>query len=88
MTAKEQRSKTLRYGITVSGEVYALAQLSAKFQIKARDYGLDDSESLAVWIEGEKDKVKRYYNGRIDDYHRDLENGRTKLQKAPKNWKL
>jgi len=85
---KQQLSKTLPCGITVSGEVYALAQLSAKFQIKARDYGLTDSESLAVWIDGEKDKVKIYYNGRIDDYHRDLENGKTKLQKAPKNLKV
>lgn len=88
MIAKEQMAKTLRCGITVSGEVYALAQLIAKFQIKARDYGLNDSESLAVWIDGDKDKVKIYYNGRIDNYHRDVENGKAKLQKAPKNWKL
>jgi len=88
MIVKEQMLKPLRCGITISGEVYALAHLSAKFQIKARDYGLTDSESLAVWIDGEKDKVKIYYNGRIDDFHRDLENGKTKLQKAPKNWKL
>ena len=88
MIAKEQMSKILRCGITVNGEVYALARLSVKFQIKARDYGLNDSESLAVWIDGDKDKVKIYYNGRIDDYHRDLESGKTKLQKAPKNWKV
>jgi acyl-ACP thioesterase len=88
MTAKEQMSKTLRCGITVSGEVYALAQLSAKFQIKARDYKLTDSESLAVWIDGDKEKVKTYFGSRIDDYHRDLESGKTKLQNAPKNWKL
>jgi hypothetical protein len=88
MIAKEQMSKTLRCGITVSGEVYALAQLSLKFQIKARDYRLTDSESLSVWIDGDKDKVKVYFGSRIDDYHRDLENGKTKLQKAPKNWKL
>ncbi len=88
MIAKEQMSKSLRCGITVSGNVYAIAQLSAKFQIKARDYGLTDSESLAVWIDGDKDKVKIYYNGRIDDYHNDLKNSNAKLLKAPKNWKL
>lgn len=81
-------TKPLRCGITVSGEVYALAQLSAKFQIKARKYGLTDSESLAVWIDGNKEKVKIYFGSRIDDYYRDLESGKTKLQNAPKNWKL
>jgi hypothetical protein len=87
MTEKEQMSKALYCGITVSGEVYALAQLSAKFQIKARDYGLDDSESLAVWIEG-GNKIETYFEPRTNDYRRNLESGKAKLQKAPKNWKL
>ena len=85
---KQQMSKTLPCGITVTGEVHALAQLSAKFQIKARAYKLDDSESLAVWIEGDKAKVKAYFGSRIDDYHRGLDSGKTKLQSAPKIWNL
>lgn len=81
-------SQTLLCGITVSSEVYALAQLSARFQIKASEYGLSDSESLAVWIEGDNRKVKTYFNNRISEYQQALSAGKTKLKSAPKNWEL
>ncbi len=81
-------SKTLSCGITVSGEVHALVQLSAKFQIKARDFKLNDSEGLAVWIEGDESKIKNYFGNRLADYNRDLNNGKNKLVNAPKNWNL
>ncbi len=81
-------SQILPCGITVNGEVYALVQLSARFQIKARDYKLNDSESLAVWIEGDESKIKSYFGNRLTDYSRDLNNGKNKLANAPKNWEL
>lgn len=85
---KQQMSKTLPCGITVSGEVHALAQLSAKFQIKARDYGLNDTESLAVWIEGDQSKIKTYFGNRSAEYVRALQSGKNKLVNTPKNWEL
>lgn len=81
-------SQTLPCGITVSGEVYALVQLSARFQIKAREYKLNDSESLAVWIEGDESKIKSYFGNRRADYNRDLNNGKNKLMNVLKNWEL
>ena len=81
-------SETLPCGVTISGEVYALAQLSARFQINARKYGLSDSESLAVWIEGDSAKVKTYFNNRISEYDQDLSAGKTKLKNAPKKWEV
>jgi len=68
-------SKTLPCGITVSGEVFAIGQLKAKFQVKARDYGLSDEESLAVYEEGEKHSPY-------------TQSGKVKLQSAPKIWNL
>lgn len=85
---KQLMSKTLSCGITVNGEVHALAQLSAKFQIKARDFGLSDSESLAVWIEGDSRSIGIYFKNRSTEYLRDLQSGKTKLQGAPKTWNL
>ena len=81
-------SKKIYYGITVSGEVHAEAQLCAKFQIKAREYGLDDSEALAVWIEGNPREVQTYFNSRSNEYRTALEGGKNKLSNAPKNWEL
>lgn len=81
-------SKTLPCEISVTGEVHALAQLSAKFQIKARDYGLNDTESLAVWIEGDNAKIKTYFGDRVGDYSLGLNDGKRKLANAPKKWKL
>ena len=40
------------YDITVKGKVYGIAQLSAKFQIYCRQFGLTDEESLAIWLAG------------------------------------
>jgi len=81
-------SKTLSCGITVSGEVHALVQLSAKFQIKARDYGLNDTESLAVWIEGDQYKIETYFGNRSAEYVRALQSGKNNLVNTPKNWEL
>lgn len=85
---KKRMSQTLPCGITVSGEVYALIQLIARFQIKSREYGLSDSESLAVYIEGDEAKIKSYFINRRADYNRDLSSGKNKLVNAPKNWDL
>ncbi|HOY18140.1 MAG TPA: hypothetical protein PLC89_12620 [Haliscomenobacter sp.] len=85
---KQPMQKTIHCGISVNGEVHALAQLSAKFQIKARDYGLNDSESLAVWIEGNHLQVQTYFGSRKNEYRTALENGKTKLLNAPKTWNL
>jgi len=85
---KQQMSKTLPCGITVSGDVHALAQLSAKFQIKARDYGLNDTESLAVWIEGDQYKIETYFGNRSAEYVRALQSGKNNLVNTPKNWEL
>ena len=85
---KKQMYQTLHCSITVSGKVCTLAQLSAHFQIKAREYGLTDSESLAVWIEGDNGKIKTYFNNRISEYQQDLSAGKTKLKNAPKNWEI
>lgn len=79
-------SQSLPCGITVTGEVHAQAQLSAKFQIKAREFGLTDSESLAVWIEGDIQKIQAYFQSRYGDFYRALESGKTKLQLSPKTW--
>lgn len=85
---KKQMSQTLPCGITVSGEVYALAQLSARFQIEARRWFLNDSESLAVWIEGDEQKIKTYFRNRRSDYNRDLNSGKNKLANVEKEWQL
>lgn len=81
-------SETLPCGVTVTGKVHALAQLSAKFQIKARDYGLNDTESLSVWIEGDQSKIKTYFGDRVGDYNFGLNGGKRKLANAPKKWEL
>lgn len=85
---KQPMSKTLQCGITVNGEVNALAQFSAKFQIKAREYGLTDSESLSVWIEGDNTKIGIYFKSRYTEYLCDLESGKNKLSNAPKTWNI
>jgi len=85
---KQQMSKTLPCGITASGDVHALAQLSAKFQIKARDYGLNDTESLAVWIEGDQYKIETYFGNRSAEYVRALQSGKNNLVNTSKNWEL
>lgn len=81
-------SQILPFGITVTGEVHSIVVLSAKFQIKARDYGLNDSESLAIWIEGNKQKITTYFGSRLTDYQRDLNSGKTKLKSSPKIWSV
>ena len=80
-------SKTLRFGITVSGEVYGIAQLSAKFQIKAREYGLNDEESLAAWIEGDSKAIETNFESR-QHFHNVLKTACEKLKGSPKIWEL
>lgn len=78
-------SKSLPCGIVVSGECFHPVQLSARFQIKAREYGLTDSESLAVWVQGEEGKQRVYFKS---GYKETLKSGLKKLESAPKNWEL
>ncbi len=82
---KQQISKNLPCGISVSGECFRPVQLSARFQIKAREYGLTDSESLAVWVQGEEGKQRVYFKY---GYEVTLNRGLKKLESAPKNWEL
>lgn len=49
---KMMEYKLPMYDITVKGNVYGIAQLSAKFQIWCRQYRLTDEESLAIWLAG------------------------------------
>jgi len=61
--------------------------LGAKEQ-KARDYGLNDTESLAVWIEGDQYKIETYFGNRSAEYVRALQSGKNNLVNTPKNWEL
>lgn len=57
----------LQTGQKVSGNVskkYPDTQLSAKFQIKCREYGVTDEESLAAWIVENKDRCELYFPGK------------------------
>lgn len=78
-------SKNLPCGIVISGECFYPVQLSARFQIKACDYGLTYPESLAVWVQGEEGKQRIYFKS---GYKETLESGLKKLESAPKNWEL
>ncbi len=60
---ESQQSKTLKSGQVVTGNVRSIAQLSAKFQIWARQYGTTDAESLACWIADDDDKNTLYFSG-------------------------
>ena len=57
----ELMSHKLSNGKTVIGTVYSIVQLSAKFQIWARQFGLSDAESLACWVHSEDEKKARYF---------------------------
>jgi len=59
---KKLFSHTLSNGLVVQGNAFNLVQLSAKFQIKCRDYGLTDAESLACWIHGDEAKQCLYFD--------------------------
>lgn len=48
------------FGVTFKGLAYNTTQLSAKFQIWARQYAITDEESLALWIAGDYD-MKTYF---------------------------
>lgn len=48
-------------GQSVSGMVCHIAQLSAKFQIWARQHGLTDEQSLACWIANQPEKHEIYF---------------------------
>lgn len=74
----QQFSEHLVSGITVTGQALNITQLSAKFQIKCREYGLDDSESLAVWIQGNRKKIGIYFGNQ--DYKTILQYGLKKLE--------
>ena len=54
----------LKDGTLVSGNVFGYIQLSAMFQIKCREYGLSDEQSLAVFIAGSEVKRNSLFVGR------------------------
>lgn len=60
---KKPHTYVLLSGQTVSGNVYDLAQLSARFQIWAKAFGLDDEMSLACWFANQPDKHTLYFSG-------------------------
>jgi len=60
---KQPMSYTLRSGQIVTGTVYNEVQLSAKFQVLAREYNVTDAESLAMWILDTPDKHTLYFSG-------------------------
>lgn len=41
------------FGNQFKGDVYSTCQLSAKFQIWCRQFGVTDLESLAMWVAGD-----------------------------------
>ena len=61
------------FGNQFKGEVFALTQLSAKFQIWCKQFGIDDNQSLCLWISGDdfrygmtKEEVMAHANSVID----------------------
>jgi len=61
------------FGNQFKGEVFALAQLSAKFQIWCKQFGIDDTQSLCLWCAGgeakysmTKDEIIVHANSVID----------------------
>lgn len=58
---KQNLLKKLLCGITVSGECYTIIQLSAKFQVKCRDFGISDEESLAFWYANEPANLRFFF---------------------------
>jgi hypothetical protein len=60
---KHSMSYTLRSGQIATGTVYNEVQLSAKFQIWAREYNVTDAESLAMWILDTPEKHRLYFSG-------------------------
>jgi hypothetical protein len=53
---------TLASGQVVAGTVYHMAQLSAKFQVWAREtLGMSDLMSLACWHASEPDKARDHF---------------------------
>lgn len=46
------------FGNQFKGECHGLSQLAAKFQNWARQYGLDDDESLTLWLAGSGREVR------------------------------
>lgn len=75
---KQQIEHQLSNGQTVTGMASHFGQLSAKFQIWARQYNLSDSESLAVWVHGNTEKQETYF-GSEDTANSEAESGFQKL---------
>lgn len=61
MYTKENHSFTLQSGQIAYGAMYSIIQLSAKFQIWARRFGVTDAESLACWIANQPEKHLTYF---------------------------
>jgi hypothetical protein len=60
---KQLHSHTLASGQIAKGNVFGMAQLSAKFQIWAAEHGTTDAESLAAWILEMPEKHTVYFSG-------------------------
>ena len=63
---KSEISHTLQNGQIITGVAHSKAQLSAKFQIWARQHGLSDAESLACWIADDDRKKILYFESAED----------------------
>ena len=61
MHTKKFNSFILENGQVVFSICYGIGQLSAKFQVWARQFDLTDAESLACWIANQPDKHQTYF---------------------------